>query len=234
MICELPTSPLGARVWRLRLDREATPEDRAMLSEPERAQADRFYSARHGRRYTVCHAEVRRVLGSLLGRAPASLRFRAGAQGKPALDFETGLRFNLSHSGEYGLLAAAWGRRVGIDLEGIRAREWAGNIARRYFSPTEVAQLEAMVEPARLGAFYRLWSCKEAFIKATGLGLTAGLHSFDIRLGRGDSDLVATRPDPADARRWTLRELPLAVPGFAAAVVVESPEAKGSRPTRPR
>jgi 4'-phosphopantetheinyl transferase len=110
-----------------------------------------------------------------------------------------------------------------VDLERLRGEMATQEIAARFFSPCECESLQALSAPLRTEAFFRCWTRKEAYLKATGAGLAAGLDRFAVTLAPGiPAALVEHRDDPDELKRWSLRELP-AVPGFAAALAVEGP-----------
>src|SRR5207244_2000937 len=112
-----------------------------------------------------------------------SLRFRAGTHGKPALEFpEEGaaLHFNLSHSGDLAILAVA-AAEIGVDVERIAPRPSLERLAERFFSKREVQAFGGVPAAFRSAAFYGAWVRKEAFLKATGLGLS-GLRHFDVTI----------------------------------------------------
>ena len=191
----------------------------AVLDDEERARAQRYLFPRHRRRFVICHAEVRRLLAARTGTNPETLRFERGPQGKPSLPDHPNLHFNLSHSGELALLGIS-DRELGVDLEWMKPTRAGTRIAERYFSPRECEQFHTFPESERARVFHRFWSCKEAYIKAIGLGLSAGLDSFDVELdGTGGSFLGRTSPDPTARDRWRLFELDVHVE-FAAAMVV--------------
>ena len=127
-----------------------------------------------------------------------------GPHGKPRLAAPAcDLEFNLSHAGAFALVAVTQGRPVGVDLEWARAELATDAIAEVCFSRDEQRRLNALAAQDRLPAFFRLWTRKEAFIKATGLGMSADLKAFDVSLGDSPA-LLATRPDPGEAARWEL------------------------------
>ncbi len=94
-------------------------------------------------------------------------------------------------------------------------------IAEHFFSPRERAAL-ATLEPSRqCHGFFACWTRKEAYIKAHGEGLSLPLDGFDVSLLPGETArLLGTRPDPAEAQRWVLRQLDVGR-GYTAAVAVE-------------
>jgi 4'-phosphopantetheinyl transferase len=168
----------------------------------------------------VSRAALRLLLGRYLDLDPAELRFAARATGKPRLDPGSPLRFNLSHSGALALIAVARDAELGVDVEQVKPRADRADVGRRVFT-------EAEREAAAAGddAFFRHWVAKEAFVKATGRGVTS-LRSFEVLLDApGGARLVHVGGDPEEAARWTLAPLDLE-PGYTGAVVVEGPGAK--------
>jgi 4'-phosphopantetheinyl transferase len=184
---------------------------RGWLSADERQRSDRFHFAIDRTRYIIGHGLLRRLLGQCLGAAPDRLVFRNGAFGKPELaggDDWRRPQFNISHSGEFVLVAVAVGRVVGIDIEQVRPDVPVEAIAKRFFSPRECAALAALDAPRRRRGFHACWTRKEAYIKARGEGLSLPLDRFDVSVEPdAPARLLATRPDPAEERRWTLTDL---------------------------
>lgn len=154
----------------------------AGLDAEERRRADRFAVARARIAFIAAHALARGEIARALGVAPAAVRFVAGAHGKPfaVLAGEAvAVSFSLSHGGGMAgvALAAQGDLPLGLDLE-ARGRRISPEIARRYFAPAEIAALEALPGAGRAEALVRLWTLKEAFVKATGRGLGGGLDGF--------------------------------------------------------
>jgi 4'-phosphopantetheinyl transferase len=195
-----------------------------MLTADELLRAGELRTGDGSRRFVASRAGLRALLGRYLDRRPDEVAFAAGAQGKPRLDPDSRLRFNLTHSGELALVALAAGAEVGVDLEEVRARADMRGLARRVLTEAEREAVEAA--PDRDRAFYRHWVAKEAFVKATGRGISS-VRSFEVLLeAPGGARLVHVGGDPAEAARWTLRPLEVA-PGYEAAVVVEGRAAVG-------
>lgn len=195
-----------------------------LLSEDERVRASRFHFQRDSSRFTVARAAVRSILGGYTGAAGHDLRFDYSHYGKPSLaDVTSYIRFNVSHSADLAMLAVVRGREVGVDVESIRAEVETDKLAERYFSLHERESLKAIPNHDRVSAFFRCWTCKEAFLKAQGLGLSRSLESFDVEVNpERPARLLSTRPDPAEAARWSLRDVQT-VQACAAAVAVEGP-----------
>ncbi len=190
------------------------------LSPDERARAARFAVPGDGERFTVARGVLRHLLARYAGADPAGLRFTYGPHGKPELSGQSWLGFNLSHARGLALLAVARSRAVGVDLEYQRTDLDLVRMADRFFSPGEAARLRRLPGAERLAAFFRCWTCKEAYLKATGRGLSLPLDSFDVSLAPG-KPAVLLRCD-GDAARWTLCDLP-AGPEYAAALAVDGP-----------
>jgi 4'-phosphopantetheinyl transferase len=172
---------------RARLDAppEAWAEGEGWLSSDERARIERFRFERHARRQRVATVLLRGALGSLTGRDPASLEFRVGEHGKPSVP--GGPPFNVSHSGDWWLFGWADEGRVGVDVEVRRELSDLEAVAARSFHPDEFDRVMARSGAERTAAFFRVWSRKEAFIKAVGMGLAYPLEGF----------VVSDEPDPA-------------------------------------
>jgi 4'-phosphopantetheinyl transferase len=174
-------------VWHAALDRDENviAQLETTLSLEENVRADRFHFANDKNRFVVARGLLRELLGRYLHRAPASLEFSYGQHGKPSLsggNVSSGLCFNLSHSSGLVVYAIARERNLGIDVEHVRA-EFAGeDIARRYFSVREVSDLRTLPPEAKVEGFFHCWTRKEAYLKATGMGLQIPLDSFSVSL----------------------------------------------------
>jgi len=224
-----PTIILGSNevhVWRASLDEPPPQIDSFLhtLAADEQSRAERFYFQRDRERFITAHGVLRAILGFYLNRAPKCLSFCYSSHGKPALAWESGgdaIRFNMSHSHGVALYAVARGREVGIDLEFIRRDLEVEQIAERFVSRRETATLRALPTDLRKYAFFLCWTRKEAYIKATGEGLSLPLDQFDVSLIPGEpAALLSTQSGLDEALRWSLQELTLAS-GYVAALAVE-------------
>jgi 4'-phosphopantetheinyl transferase len=174
-------------VWHAALDRDEKDLRRleSILSLQEIARADRFHFANDRNRFVVARGLLRELLGGYLQEDPASLEFSYAQHGKPSLSVgntSSGLCFNLSHSSGLAVYAIAKARNLGIDVEHIRSDSAGDDIAARYFSSREVSDLRTLPQETRTNGFYYCWTRKEAYLKATGMGLNIPLDSFAVSL----------------------------------------------------
>jgi 4'-phosphopantetheinyl transferase len=157
---------------------------------------------------------LRSICAGYLRTSPRSIEFAEGRYGKPKLaaDSVIGLEFNLSHSGELALIAAASCREVGVDLECVRDFDFE-QVAERFFTAGEVAALRALPKPQQRLAFYKCWTSKEAFLKAKGTGMSGELDEVEIA-PMDDTDVRIRAAVPG----WSLIELSVG-DGYVAALV---------------
>ena len=203
-------------VWHARMDGT---DFRALLSADELARAARFHFSRDRDRFVFFHGVLRTILGRQLGAAPAALRFETAPGGKPYLPGSP-LRFNVSHSRDDVLIAAAWEREVGIDIEFLRADVAVSGIAERFFSPGECAALAALPPEDRVRGFFTCWTRKEAYLKARGSGLALPLARFEVTVAPGEAPALLDAPEgAAEVARWKMADVP--VPDGFAALVAE-------------
>lgn len=153
----------------------------SFLNDEETTRAHRFHFARHQRRFTIARARLRQILSNYLNCTPQELVFGYHAQGKPyLLKNPKKIEFNLSHSGEMALLAIGQEHPLGVDVEYFSKRPYIG-IAQQLFSEIEMRAMKnapSFMEPM---IFFHIWAQKEAFIKASGLGLSYPTQRFDVQ-----------------------------------------------------
>jgi 4'-phosphopantetheinyl transferase len=233
--CAVPELPPGVvNVWVRSLDVPASVERACyeLLSAEEHERAARYRVQRPRKDFIVTRATLRSLAAAYLGTTPLDLSFRYSKYGKPILDgpldshFQdlrfNDLRFNVSHTEGMALIAFVRTHEIGIDIERIRPQPDIRKLAERFFSVHERHALERLSGDELQTAFFRCWTRKEAYVKARGEGLSLPLDQFDVSVAADESQaLLATRPDPSEARRWILRDLPTR-PGYAAALAVEA------------
>lgn len=194
------------------------------LSASEQERAERFQADEARHEFVLGRAVMRQLLGACLNTAPSALVIGYGPRGKPFLNPSTSggdLRFNLSHSGRLMVIALARGREVGVDLERIdRLADWS-LLAERIFSSRELRELRALPASKQREAFFNGWTRKEAYLKATGEGLTDDLRAIEVTLAPGQEPRLLGLPAGLEAaRQWAIQGIPLP-PDFAGAVAFE-------------
>ncbi len=185
----------------------------AILDDDERERAERMRFGRDSRRFIASHAATRIVLSHYLLESPESLQIEIGKWGQPFLPGQSGpegLRYSLSHSGDYALVAVSRGADVGVDVELHRDDFPIDEVVNHFFDAEETAAIKALPRDRRAHAFFDAWVSKEARLKACGLGLAA-LEQTD---GLCRSNLLSS---------WTVRMLDMGA-GYSAAVAAEGPE----------
>jgi 4'-phosphopantetheinyl transferase len=198
-------------VWTVSLSAVPEQYDRLAhsLSTDERARADRFKFERDRRRFVVGRSALRSILASYLGGQPDSIRFEYGPHGKPLLADAPagGLEFNASGSDELAVCAVTVGKSVGVDIEFCRPIT-DNSFLDQCLTTAERAVLAALEPAEKLAAFYRLWTLKEALLKATGEGLSRPMTSveFEVRPGR-PVRLVGDQGQLPDGDGWAFVEL---------------------------
>ncbi len=178
----------------------ATEADLALLTPEERTQHLRFIPPGKRHEYLVARVLSRTVLGEKLGVSPQSLRFTTNQWGRPEL--EGPLRFNLTHTEGLVMLLISEGSDVGVDTERISRAPRLLALAPSVFAPTELSDLAALPEVERAQRAVTLWTLKESYIKARGMGLALALDGFAFRF---DEPTIRLEVEPRlndDGARW--------------------------------
>ena len=197
---------------------------RSSLSADEVGRALRFVFEKDRNHFIVGRGLLRTILGSYLDLEPAQVEFVYGSHGKPALKSrpkDQVLEFNLSHSKDLVLYAFNWDRMVGIDVEYIQSLTDMDNFAEQFFSPHETVFINSLSGEQKEAAFFKIWTCKEAFLKANGSGLTTPINEVEISFESGKAvTLSVVGGDKEQTARWQL-EIFNPVSGYQAAFAVE-------------
>jgi len=210
-------------IWPVQLTAREAARERywSFLCPEERDRATRFQFPRLRDAFTLSRGALRLLLGSYLRCLPEEVAFVYGEKGKPSLAGASPVRFNTSHSGSIAVFAFALQIELGVDVEQLRPMDDLQGISARFFSAPEIADLESLGPGDRVAGFFRCWTRKEAYIKATGNGLSAPLDSFRVTLLPGQTpQLTELSPSPTQEIPWFLHNLDLA-PGYAAALAYQ-------------
>ena len=220
-------------VWSCRVESLAEADLAAMaevLSEEEKGRRDRFVFAADRRAFTAAHAMLRTALSRYGPQAPRDWRFQATPEGKPFLAVpqagDPPLRFNLSHTRATVACAIAVGVEVGIDVQEYGPSIDGAGVAERYFTAAERRLLASCPRADAPSRFVELWALKEAYVKATGLGLGTPLDSFEFSFGDPPGLTFESR---AAAARW---QFWLAAPSPTTRLAVAAPAAREADPWR--
>jgi 4'-phosphopantetheinyl transferase len=162
----------------------------AWLDPQESVRLGRFHFEVHRREFLYGRALTRFVLSHYLEVGPGEVRFSKSEFGKPRVDGNDFIHFNLSHSRGISVLALSLTGPVGVDLEKIDTANDGVGIAERYFSRAELRYLLQLSADRRPDMFFALWALKESFIKATGKGLSLPLADFTCEIRRPDLKLL--------------------------------------------
>ena len=199
----------------------AAPEEQALLrhqltlDESERQRWQRLRQSLHQRRFLAAHVALRDCLATVCGARPEQLRFVVGEFGKPALDGSNAPLFNLSHSGDWALLAIG-PQPLGVDIEALIARP-SERLAQQVLNEDEFAQWSALAEEHRSPTLTAAWTAREALLKADGGGLR-----WDLQRARLPAQLPGWAEIRGQQRPWWLQSLS-APEGYTACLASEAP-----------
>jgi 4'-phosphopantetheinyl transferase len=215
-------------IWRISLHTASTQAQRLywQLSNDELSRAQHFHFRQDRDNFVVVRSMLRILLGAYLQIVPQEIKFQYSVLGKPTLhmnQIDATLNFNLSHSRELALLAFTYNEAVGIDLEYIRPEIVGEQIAEQFFSVQETATLRGLPNNLQSAAFFNCWTRKEAFIKATGDGLSRPLDQFSVSLAPGEpARLLNIYGKPQEPSNWHIEDLDVG-PSYKAALAVKRP-----------
>jgi len=174
------------------------------VTRAELEKAGRFAADMDRRAYLAAHSLKRSMLSWAEPDVhPLAWRFTQGPHGKPSIEGRTDLHFNISHCRGLTACVLRFGRPVGIDVEWL-GRPAPIEVAQRFFSDAETNWLLRQPGPERHEAFFRLWTLKEAYIKAKGLGLAQPLRDFTV--SADTLDMRFEKSEMGDARAWRFHQ----------------------------
>ncbi len=190
-----------------------------LLSDVEKQRAARFANNELSQRFICAHGALREILSDYVGLPADQLIFNQNKYGKPYLIIdgqESYLQFNMSHSDHMLAIIISNDKAVGIDIEAVRENQNLAKVSKQYFSTLEYQQFIALPSAEQTAAFYRYWTCKEAFIKAIGQSLSYGLKNISVQM-HSDKPVALLYFDKDIMNDWKL-EVISAPKGFALAV----------------
>jgi 4'-phosphopantetheinyl transferase len=198
------------------------------LSKEEKKRAEKFLRAEARRQFVITRHALRSLLGTYLNTIPETIPLQTNQFGKPVLPASfASLHFNVSHSGQRGLIAITRQGDVGVDIEQHRKIEDIQGMARMIFCPADLNAWRELPASEQAPAFYRAWTGKEAMAKASGYGLTIDLKELcvDFTDGAQAQELEMKAP-PGTTHHWHLAQVNVAS-GYYAALAIRgrAPEA---------
>lgn len=209
------TPPADDMIDLWRVDLAVTEDDRTLLSEDERKRAERIIIPDKRDQFVAARAALRHTVARYIDREPEAVEFAYAEHGKPAIE-GVDLSFNLSHSATVALIGITRGASLGVDVERAEGDRDLASMAKHFFADAEYAAWLAMPVVDQPLAFLRLWTLKEAYLKAWGTGLSFSSRRFSLMLD-GDPRLSATEMPGDDPGLWRFAQLPIGGP-YAAAV----------------
>ena len=194
-----------------------------LLSLEERARLAAFRTEEDRARRCIGWGMRRDLLSRYLGVESKSLVFEQNAHGKPLLapELAHGLEFSSSYSGDWVVFAVARRRRVGVDIE-MHVEEPVEDTVETHFTREEREYWRTLPREQRLQNFFRMWACKEAYLKAVGVGLTRPLNSFHVSLAETTPAVARCNFDPDAAKRWRIYSFS-PTEAYSVVVVAEAP-----------
>ena len=156
---------------------------KTLLSKTELEKVQRYRLAKGQHDALITRAFVRSVLALYTDLSAQDLRFAITEHGKPELcNSSLPIRFNLSHNNDLIICAVCLKHDIGCDVESLSRKINVDSIAKRYFSGDEYQALQRLPPTAQKIRFFEYWTLKEAFVKATGLGISQGLNTFSFQI----------------------------------------------------
>jgi 4'-phosphopantetheinyl transferase len=192
---------------------------RGLLSADEQQRADRFKFDLHRHRFIAARGTLREILSRYLDKPAAAIQFSYQTHGKPCIE-NSAVHFNMSDSNNLALYAVTLNREIGVDIEYMRERTDVESVAMRFFSEQERQAFQALPADKKRHAFFFGWTCKEAFLKAMGSGLSFPLEDFSVNINPDEpASLLEIHGDITAANNWFLHSFQPAIDYMAAIAV---------------
>jgi 4'-phosphopantetheinyl transferase len=217
------TSGLPFRVWQINTGQAPDSSDLAIVDAAERDRARKCVRERDRNSFLKTRAALRRILGRIIDAEPQTIKFEENAWGKPLLAGKTArpISFSVSRTEDLSVIATFDGRRIGVDVERARSIAEHDRIASDVFGVVTAQALSRLEDVAQDGAFLRLWTAAEAFLKATGTGFAGNRARIPVSLsGSSGAVRLGCRLASAEVRSLSLFELSLPR-GYLGSMIVE-------------
>jgi len=217
----------GVELWYGYLDDMPEQCYESVLDAGEQTHAGKLKNALMRKRYAIVHGSLRQLLAAYLNMPPAQIRIKQAEHGKPYLADHPELGFNISHSGGHLLIAVGWNCELGVDVELCKDRKSLAGLVEKCFADEEAGYWHRLPQAEKTREFYRFWTRKEAFVKATGRGIALGLDQCVINPERA-TEFLRVPESCGVAAEWRVCDIDLgpAVCGALAAKTAEIAEAR--------
>ena len=208
-----PPRPNQVDLWIAPLDLSPSElvEFESTLSTQELEQAYRFRFEQHRYWYIAAHGWLRSVLSGYVSQSADAVEFVRGPRGKPGLSpgiNPLNVQFNLAHSANLAAIGVTQDCDVGVDIEQVRPIRDATDLVNRFFSKRESAAFQSLPEEQKASAFFNLWTCKEAWLKATGEGIAHLLNQVEVSFIPGEPvELLKLPPGYDTGSCWSLEAI---------------------------
>lgn len=172
-------------VWKTYLEQSAIniKDSFKILNEEEKNKAQRFRLEKHQQRFIIARSSLKRILSLYLSIPPQKIDFQYNTYGKPQLlenINKINLQFNISHSENIAIYGITCQNLIGVDIEYMRPMSEAENLAKRFFTQKEFVAMSKLSSAEKNREFFKLWTGKEAYLKAIGKGISGGLDKVEI------------------------------------------------------
>jgi len=221
--CESLDAQMAVRIARISQAHDALGLLESWLDGWERDRAARFHFAEDRARFILGRGLLRQCLSPWLDQAPETIRFSLTERDRPILADDESLQFSLTHSHELVAVALTARARIGIDLEWMQAKNDLPGIAKRILSEADHRAFLALSESEKVPAFFRIWTRKEAYLKATGEGITDALQQISVSFGPEATSSVRDSRHAPGAPAWSLFALPVP-PDYMGSVACDAPD----------
>ena len=190
-----------------------------VLDAAEQAHAEKIKNDLLRKRYVEVHGRLRNVLAQTLNESPEKIKIKKAEHGKPYLADTPELAFNLSHSANTMVIAVGWNCQLGVDIESCKPRTSLAGLVDKCFAEEEIAYWNKLPEAQKILEFYRFWTRKEAFVKATGRGIGLGLNRCVIN-PENQAEFLRVPADYGQASTWHVQDIALGQ-GVCSALVTD-------------
>ena len=211
-----PLHPGEVHLWLLDIrnfSAARSAEAMRIMSSAEAIRTGKFIRGKES--YIASRWLMRTVLARYTGISPDAVEFLRTDKGKPYLP-HSNIHFSLSHSGHWALLAVSEMELIGVDIEEVNTARDLSNIAESYYHPQEFAVMQLLPGEAQTDYFYRLWTLKEAFLKAIGEGISAGLDKIQFDLAGNAISAEIAAPLGNNANEWQFHQWALTAQDYCA------------------